>query len=258
MDDVGASTKQYNQHGKKLWKIFGRNLPVAFFANWLFFKRIKPFSNWAPYSELNVTQWKNLFLLLRKYNATLTVGITASWAKSENELISFDKKFPNEYSIIKEGVEENILEIANHGLTHCVLIDNLFYPKLFSSNRDYHREFWDWLPDEYHRDHIVKSQDILTKIFKTEILTFIPPGGIWTNNTEEYAYNVGIRFISAKEDICPTGLESNGITYVGNKNMIDFHDRDLVLYGFDWLENQIKSMKNTLFCTVKSYCNKNL
>ena len=118
MDDVGASTKKYNQHGKIFWDIFGRKVPIAFFANWLFFKRIKPFSNWAPYSELNVTQWKNIFLLLRKYNATLTVGLTASWAISDTEIISFDKKFPDESSIIKEGVEEKILEIANYGLTH--------------------------------------------------------------------------------------------------------------------------------------------
>ena len=33
MDDIGASTKQYEQYGKVHWKIFKKELPVAFFAN---------------------------------------------------------------------------------------------------------------------------------------------------------------------------------------------------------------------------------
>ena len=95
----------------------------------------------------------------------MTVGITACWAITENELIPFDEKFPDQASILREGSEEGLIEIANHGLCHCVLTDNLFHPRLFSSNRKYHREFWSWLPDEYHKVHVETSQEILTRIF---------------------------------------------------------------------------------------------
>lgn len=255
MDDIGASSKQYNQHGKVYWKIFGRGLPLAFFANWLFFKRCRPFARWAIYPELTVDDWSNIFLLLRAQNANLTVGVTACWAYSENHLIPFYEKFSEEASILKEGLEEGLIEIANHGLSHCVLKDNLFYPRPFSSNRIYHREFWHWLPESLHKEHMYKSQELLTGFFKTDIVTFIPPGGVWTQITERYAAEVGIRFISAKEEYCTTGKKSNGILYIGNENMIDFHDREIALFGVDWLKNKMDEY-SVKFCTVRDYTGK--
>ena len=252
MDDIGASSKQYNQHGKKNWKIFGTGLPLAFFANWLFIKRCRPFARWAIYPELTVDEWSKIFLLLRARNANLTVGVTACWAYSENHLIPFYEKFPEEASILKEGLEEGLIEIANHGLCHCVLKDNLFHPRPFSSNRIYHREFWHWLPDSLHKEHMYRSQELITDFFKTDIVTFIPPGGVWTQITERYASEVGIRFISAKEEVCTTGKESNGILYIGNENMIDFHDRDIKLFGVDWLKNKMDGY-SAKFCTVGKY-----
>ena len=252
LDDVGASSKEYNQHGKVYWKIFGKPLPVAFFSNWFFFKRIKPFANWAVYQELGKDEWTKIFLLLKSRNAKLTVGVTACWALSENELVPFNKKFPVVIAILKEGVEEGLIEIANHGLCHCVLKDNLFHPKLFSSNRIYHREFWEWLPDEVHKNHIEKSQEILTKIFKKDIVTFIPPGNVWTEVTEYFAKSSGIKYLSSLEDKAPTGIQSNGIIYIGNKKMIDFHDREISLYGTSWLEKQMDQHPGE-FCTVQDY-----
>jgi len=246
LDDIGASTKLYNQRGKVWWNVLGMNLPIAFFANWGFFKRIKPFKLWGPYPELNVTQWEKILALLKKYNVKMTVGVTACWATSEDELIPFDKKFPKQAAILKEAQDEELIEIANHGLTHCVLIDNKFYPKMFGSNRKYHREFWDWLPDSYHKKHIEKSQDILTKIFKRDIVTFIPPGNVWSPVTEKYARAAGIKFLSSLEQKAPTGKVSNGLKYVGTRNIFDFHDRDIVIKGIDWLENKIAGGKNRL------------
>ena len=255
LDDVGASSKRYNQHGKVYWEILGKQIPAIFFANWLFFKRIKPFAQWAVYSELNVGQWARIFQLLRKHTAKLTVGVTACWAVSEHELIPFDKKFPDEAIILKEGAEEGIIEIANHGFCHCVLKDNLFHPHSFSSNRKYHREFWDWLPDSYHKEHIEKSQEILTGIFKRDIVTFIPPGSVWTEATEKFANNAGIKYLSSLEEKAPTGQTRHGIVYVGNKNMIDFHDREIALWGVTWLKKQLDDNPG-LFCTVRDYFEK--
>jgi len=253
IDDIGASTKYFNQHGKVHWKLFNKNFPIAFFANWLFFKRIKPFAQWGIYPELNVKQWKSIYNVLRRFNAQMTVSVTACWAISEKELIPFDKKFPNETSLLKEGIQEGLLEIANHGLCHCVLNENKFHPRLFSSNRIYHREFWEWLPESMHKEHMEKSQELLTHIFKTDIVTFVPPGNVWTELTEMYAKEYGIKYLSSLESKAPTGKKTNGLIYVGNSNMIDFHDREISLFGIEWLEKQLKKNQLSSFCTVKGY-----
>jgi peptidoglycan/xylan/chitin deacetylase (PgdA/CDA1 family) len=252
MDDVGASTKEFEQHGRVRWRVFGREVPLAFFANWLFFKRIRPFAQWGVYQELSEEHWIRIFTLLQQHDAKLTVGVTACWAVSQDELIPFDKKYPSEASILKEGSQEGIVEIANHGLCHCALNDNLFHPHMFTSNRVYHREFFDMLPDSYHKEHIDKSQEILMRIFKKDIITFIPPGNVWSDATERFAKEAGIKYLSSLEDKAPTGQRRNGITYVGNKNMIDFHDREISLWGTDWLDSKME-MASAKYCTVRDY-----
>ena len=252
LDDVGASTKLYNQRGKVWWRVSGIDLPIAPFANLLFFKRIPPFKLWGPYSELTSRQWEEILNILKKHQAKITVGVTACWAESKDKLIPFGKKFPKQTAILKAGQDEGLLEIANHGLTHCLLKDNKFLPHLFSSNRKYHREFYDWLPDEYHKEHIEKSQEILSMIFKRDIVTFIPPGNVWSGKTEYYAHRAGIKYLSSLEEKAPTGKVSNGLVYVGDRKVFDFHDRDIVLKGVGWLENKIKNEKNH-FIFIKEY-----
>ena len=243
MDDVGAASKINNQHGKTHWRIWGNNLPLTPFANWLFLKRIRPFKKAGPYNELTYKDWIEIFRLLERYDAKLTVGITATWVETKDKLISFPKKFPEEAAKLKEGVQEGIIEVGNHGLTHCVLDNNSFKPKLFSSNRNFHREFWEWVPKEIHREHIFRAQDILTSFFKIDILTFIPPGNVWTNDTEIFAKEAGIKYLSSLEDKAPTGKISNGLIYVGNNNVLDFHDREIAIYGTEWLEEKLQTIK---------------
>ncbi|MFC1907134.1 DUF2334 domain-containing protein [Chloroflexota bacterium] len=253
IDDVGASSKIYNQYGKVYWELFGKSLPVAPFANWFFFKRIKPFKRWAIYRELTAMEWNNIFSLLRKYNAKLTVGITASWVEPDSSLIPFPKKFPEEASKLKEGVEEGLVEIAHHGLTHCVLKDDLYKPRWFSSNRAYHREFYEWLPEEVHKKHIFEAMDILTSYFKADIVTFVPPGNVWCEMTEKYAFQSSLKFLNSLETTSPTGRESNGLIYIGNNNVIDFHDKEIVEKKISWLEHRLLEVKegNVAFCFVK-------
>lgn len=253
MDDVGAASKIYNQHGKVYWEVFGRNLPLTPFANWLFLKRTKLFKRWAPYRELTAREWDGIFSLLRKYNAKLTVGITASWVEPDGTLTPFPQKFPEEASKIKEGVKEGLIEIAHHGLTHCVLKDGLYKPRCFSSNRTYHREFHEWLPDEVHKKHIFEAMDILTSYFKIDVETFVPPGNVWCEITEKYASQAGLKFLNSYEAKAPTGRKSNGLVYIGNKNVIDFHDKDIVEKGIKWLEHKIFEVKerDPIFCFVK-------
>jgi hypothetical protein len=253
MDDVGAASKIYAQRGKVYWEVFGKNLPLAPFANWLFFKRTKPFKRWAPYRELTAIEWDGIFSLLKKYNAKLTVGITASWVEPDGTLIPFPTKFPEEASKLKEGVEEGLIEIAHHGLTHCILKDNLYKPKWFSSNKAYHREFYEQLPEEVHKRHIFEAMNILTSYFKVDIETFVPPGNVWCAMTEKYAFPVGLKFLNSFEAKSPTGLKSNGLIYIGNENIINFHDKDVVEKGIGWLEHKLLEAKenNFVFCFVK-------
>lgn len=252
MDDIGASTKLYNQHGKVWWKILGINIPLVFFANWLFFKRISPFKRWAPYSELRCDDWERIFNILQKKKAKITLGITACWAEDKYKLIPFNKKYPHQAKIIKEGVKSGIVEVANHGLTHCVLDNNCFLPKLFQSNRKYHREFWGWLSEEYHKEHIQRSQDILREIFDCEIVTFIPPGNIWTETTEYYCLREGIRYLSCKKNIILLNKIKQQRCIINNC-VEEFHDRDLIVNGMNWLEKKITSL-NAEILTVKEYC----
>jgi hypothetical protein len=58
IDDIGASTKHFNQHGQKWFKLFGKKLIYFPLANFWFFKRIPPFRKWAKYDELTALEWK--------------------------------------------------------------------------------------------------------------------------------------------------------------------------------------------------------
>ena len=142
MDDIGASTKFYEVYSK---------FP---FGNFLFLKYTKIFGAWGVYDEITYSLWSEIFHLLDKYNAKMTVGVTACWVEKNNDMIPFYEKFPKEARIIKIGLKNNLIEIANHGLTHCVVGKHL--PRLFSSNRKYHREFWDWIPSETHFFHLTE------------------------------------------------------------------------------------------------------
>src|SRR5258706_16350200 len=56
IDDIGASTKHFNQHGQKWFKLFGKKMLYFTFSNFWFFKRIKPFKKWGKYDELTILE----------------------------------------------------------------------------------------------------------------------------------------------------------------------------------------------------------
>lgn len=253
MDDVGASTKQYNQYALIRSRPFGISFPTPFFLQWGALKRFSLWRGWAPYNELTVTQWHSIFEVLESARACLTIGVTATWAEREDMLLPFYEKFPAQAAVLREGVEAGLLEIANHGLTHCVLTNSVFRPHRFSSNRTFHREFWSWVPPTQHYDHIARSQEILSQTFRCEVVTFIPPGGVWTEDTERAAVGCGIRFLCAHEAVAPTGHSRNGIRYVGTAPMADFHDREVSLFGIAWLERLLRSHMDKTFTFVRDF-----
>lgn len=220
LDDVGASSKEFLIYSK------------MFIGNFLFLKYHWPFKAWAPYAEINVNLWQKIINLFRKNNAKITIGITASWVERDGQLTPFPEKFPKQAAILKKAVKEEIIEIANHGLTHCVVEKHR--PRLFLSNRNFHREFWPWIPKKIHNTHLRQSQKILEDYFGVKVITFIPPGNVWTKDTVKYAQEYGIKYISVRE-----------------KNVFAFHDRDLILHGTKWLEEKIKEYQNKNYKIVQ-------
>jgi len=243
MDDVGASSKYYNLHGNPKYR----------FSNFLFFKAIRPFGKWGIYRELKKNEWIVILELLERYNAKLTVGITASWVTWSGEMIAFNKRFPLQAAILKEGLQQGLIEIANHGLTHCVLKDHLFRPRLFSSNRNYHREFWDWVPLETQKYHIAKSQEILQDYFNVGVETFIPPGNVWISETGNIAFQNGIKYISCLSKSMDSGIINKELMYISDSDNVVLHDRDIVLGGLDWFYRLLENNRDNNIVTVKEY-----
>lgn len=239
IDDIGASSKLYEVYGQE--KIF--------FSNFLFLKYINGLRKRFPYREINHEEWKKILEILNRFGAKLTIGITASWVEKNGTLTPFFDRFPKEASVIKEGLTADIFEVANHGLTHCVVGRHL--PRAFSSNRTFHREFWEWVPSSVHKQHIRESQRLLNQYFGKTIETLIPPGNVWTEDTERYAHEAGIKYLSSREELCPTGKKSNGLLYVGDKQAIAFHDRDIILNGISWFEELLKNNKDMEIVTIK-------
>jgi len=227
MDDVGASSKYHEIYSKR-WYGFG---------NILFLKRMQRFKAWGPYNELTGLEWRSILFLLRKYNAKLTVAVTAAWVESDASLVPYPQKWPEAFRELKLGVDEGLVSIASHGLTHCVLQDRAFLPNAFTSNRRAHREFWDWLPYETHRKHLIQSKDILENCFQCPINTLIPPGNVFSQSTIDAAREVGFSFIN-----CATESRNvPGLRIIGNTNVAAFHDREVVLFGIQWFEKLLAS-----------------
>jgi len=255
LDDVGASTKKYEVYSTRAWKIRikGRTLKIKgrkikfSVGNWLFLKYLPAFKAWGPYREMTTQEWYGVFDLLEQFHAKLTVAVTATWVESEHKLIPFPIRFPEEANALKEGLQQGLLEIANHGLTHCVLKNNVFKPKWFSGNRLYHREFWDWVPPEVHEEHIRRSQDILQTYFQTDIVTFVAPGNVFTDVTLEYAEKYGIRYVSCKT---PPKMYKQ-LVIIGDEGVVPFHDREIVLYGIEWLRQLLAQQPSPQFCFVR-------
>lgn len=194
MDDIGASSKQFEVYSR---------YP---FCNFLFLKRVWPLKSWGPYPEIRLLTIYAILDFLERHKAKLTVAVTASWVERDGSATPFHLKWPDEATAWRQGYERGLIEIANHGLTHCV--PGLHRPRWFQSNRRYHREFWPWVPDHHLR--INTAQRFLAKAFGVRPTVFVPPGNQWTKETRKACDKLGLRFSPFIENRC-----------------IIFHDRDI-------------------------------
>lgn len=234
MDDVGAASKIHEVYGRTRFNLGPLPIPVP--GNFLFLKHLPPFKKWGPYPELSPAQWEDILALLARRRAKLTVGVTACWVESDGGLIPFPEKYPEQTRFMQDGVRRGLLEIANHGLTHCVVQDRAFRPRWFTSNRRYHREFWDWIAPEIQSEHLHRSQTILEQTFGVRPQVLVPPGNVFTETTLELARREGLKFLSCHAPTGPAGP----LYCVGDEDLIAFHDREIALYGLSWLERRLR------------------
>jgi len=227
LDDVGAASKQHEVYG--LTRIRLGPLALPFPGNFLFLKYLPPIKRWGPYPELTAAQWEAILAALAAAGARMTVGVTAGWVEADGSVVPFPRKFPAQAAAIRAGVERGLLEVANHGYTHCVLQDGLFRARLFSGNRPYHREFHEWLPDDLHRDHLKRAQDILEGFLGRAVVTFVPPGNVFGAATLEAAAAAGLRYVSCLNP--GRGGPVAGLTFVDDDAVVSMHDRDIVRGG---------------------------
>lgn len=240
IDDIGASSKYYNQHGEKTF--FWKGIPFFYFplANFWFFKRMRPFKKWGHYEELTVHEWQEILAVFKENNIVPIIAITAAWVDAHNTLIPFPEKFPQQAALLKEAFLKNEIIIANHGLTHCIVGRHL--PRFFGSNRKFHREFWPKLEQSVHTEHIQKSQVILEGYFEKMIEIFVPPGNVWSKKTYQALRETHIKTIIANHYLLDSDeplqdIEFKDDTYI----FFNFHDRELKLYGKEWLKEKINS-----------------
>ena len=226
IDDIGASSKHFEQHGR--WRV----------GNFWFLKRIWPFKKWGKYKELTMEEWVEFLKFFEKHNIIPIVAVTACWVEKDSKLTPFPKKFPEEAAILKKAFLSNKIIIANHGLTHCVVGKHL--PKFWGSNRKYHREFWPDLPKEVHKEHILKSQEILENFFGKLIKVFVPPGNVWSWKTYQALKETNIKKVVSMRYMMDSDELMQGIEFVDDKKyFIAFHDRELKLKGINWLNKLV-------------------
>jgi hypothetical protein len=237
IDDIGASTKVHERYCENRWLNIG---PLRD-------RRI--FGAWGPYREMNPEEWDSVFTLLRSRKAKLTVAITAAWVEADGSLVPFPEKFPEEFAALKRGQKEGLIEIAGHGLTHCVLEDKLFLPRLVGSNRSYHREFWDWIPEATHFQNVNRCLSILREAFGDVVHSFVPPGNVYSAATLRACVEAGIRVVNCNNP--KISVEGLGLRVLGNERVLAFHDREMVLFGVNWLEKALAAYpSDTNFCFV--------
>jgi predicted deacetylase len=232
MDDVGAASKRYEVYG--LTRLRVGPLALPFPGNLLFLKYVPPIKRWGPYRELTAGDWQALLDRLAARGSRLTVGVTAGWVEPNGSVTPYPKKFPEASRLVREGAERGLLEVANHGYTHCVLENRRFRPRWFSGNRAEHREFYDWLPEAVHREHLRRSQDILQGFLGRAVETLVPPGNVLSRKTLAAAAAAGIRYVSClgAERWAP----ADGLRLIDDARVVAFHDRDVVRGGMAWLE----------------------
>jgi peptidoglycan/xylan/chitin deacetylase (PgdA/CDA1 family) len=231
LDDVGAASKTHEVYG--LTRVLVGSWSLPFPGNALFLKYVPPIKRWGPYRELAAADWESIAEMLHAASARMTVAVTAGWVERDGRVVPYPEKFPAAARALRECARRGLVEIAHHGYTHCVLEGRRYLPHAWAGNRTYHREFHDWVPAATHRKHVRRAQDILQDFFGMPVVTFVPPGNVFTRTTLESAAEVGLRYLSC-HGAAAMG-DTAGLIPIVEHAVLAVHDRDVVVRGRPWL-----------------------
>ena len=167
----------------------------------------------------------------------------------DGSIVPFPLKFPEQADIIKEGVQQGLIEIANHGLTHCVTENRAFLPRFFSSNRNSHREFWPQLSWNVLKTNISIAQDILHRAFQQDIVTFVPSGSVFPEDKIAHLTSFGFQYFSSKGAAKKIG----SIFCIGEEDVSAIHDRDIYYKGREWFKTFISETSHCHYKSIKDF-----
>jgi len=236
LDDVGAASKAWEVYG--LTRVPLGRWSVPFPGNVLCLKYLPPIKRWGPYRELGARDWDAVADMLEAASARMTVAVTAGWVERDGRVVPYPTRFPEAARALRDCAKRGLVEIAHHGYTHCVLEGRRYLPRPWSSNRTYHREFHDWVPAASHREHVRRAQDILQDFFGRPVLTFVPPGNVFTRVTLESAAEVGLRYLSCRH--AERISDTVGLLAIPDNAVVAVHDRDVIVQGHTWLQTLLR------------------
>lgn len=130
IDDLGASSKRYERWSHHTW------------ANvWPLYNR-QFFGAWGPYRELTADELDQIFKVVAHASKTITVAITAYWVKRNGSLMAYHRRFPAQAAMVAYWARRGVVEVAAHGMTHCV--PGFHRHRWIGNNRYWHRDRHPW------------------------------------------------------------------------------------------------------------------
>jgi hypothetical protein len=169
IDDFGASSKRYERHRGKL----------------------------LPYQETSARDLRRLIDWLYQSGSAATLAITACWVTGEGKLLPYAMRFPEQTKEIRRGVQLGVVEIAAHGLTHCIPGRHVEW-RPWRGNRAMHREFIDALPFSQQAWHMVYSRCLLEAMFGRPVITLVPPGNAISDALVDAALELGYTLVTCR------------------------------------------------------------
>ncbi|MEC8299458.1 MAG: polysaccharide deacetylase family protein [Pseudomonadota bacterium] len=229
MDDFGACSRVYEKHSSKFFGL------LDFYP--LYHRRL--LGSWGPFRELSVEEIVEIATILGERNVMMLFCITAGWPCINGGIAKFHEVFPEQSKKIKEYAQLGIFQIANHGLTHCVLEDPRYRRPGIFGNRDRHREFLPERSNKHLQESIELSQQIISDYFEAEPQILVPPGHAISSRVFPYLYDSGIEAVASGSSHLPN-IKFRNMQILNGENFEVFHTRDIVLRGTDFLAEVLK------------------
>jgi len=162
----------------------------------------------------NTEFYYKLFDLFQSYNFPLTVGVIP-FEEDASRIVALDS---TEIRLLRKGISDGYLEIAQHGYTH----ENIINGKSFKS------EFYGF-PYKVQYKKILSGKNTLEKQLDCKINIFIPPFNNYDSTTIKVLEKTGFDILSpalyGKVNMCKTNISIIPYTvtlkdFLKNKNKI--------------------------------------